>query len=90
MLDLREGLREDTEHCIKNTYNHLKMKIIVLQLIWNLLIKFAQIPRTLQGLHKDVIYQIPNRINILCLATFVVQKHVAEILTEIIKFFKYI
>lgn len=85
MLDLREGLREDTEHCIKNTYNHIKIKIIVLRLNWNLLIKFAQIQRTLQGLHKDVIYQ-NHRINILCLGTFVVQKHVAEILTEIITF----
>lgn len=83
MLDLREALREDTEHYIKNTYNHMNIKIIVLQLNWNLLIKFAQIQRTLQD--EDVTHQI-HRINILCLGTFVGQKHVAEILTEIIKF----
>lgn len=83
MLDLREGLREDTEHCIKNTYNHIKMKIIVLRLNWNLLIKFAEIQRTLQGLHKAVTYQI-HKINILCLGTFVVPKHVLKIMTEII------
>lgn len=70
MLDLREGLREATEHYIKNTYNHVNIKIIVLQLNWNLLIKFAQIQRTLQGLHEDVTHQI-HRINILCLGTFV-------------------
>lgn len=48
----------------------MNIKIIVLQLNWNLLIKFAQIQRTLQGLHEDVTHQI-HRINILCLGTFV-------------------
>lgn len=42
--------------------------------------------------HKEAIYQI-HKINI-CLGKFVVQKHVAEIIREIIKFggvlFKYI